>query len=62
MRIISKEDLSGILMEMASYIESTDDGALADYFYEISTTGLFHDAIGKIVYREEGSVTTISEY
>ena len=61
-RIIRKEELSGILTEMASYIESTDESALVDYFNEIVATGLFHDAIGKTVHREEDSVTTINEY
>lgn len=61
-RIIRKEDLSEILTEMASYIESTDESSLMDYFNEIIKTGVFHDAIGKVVYREEDSVTTINEY
>jgi hypothetical protein len=61
-RIIRKEDLSEILTEIASYIESTDESSLMDYFNEIVKTGVFHDAIGEVVHREEDSVTTINEY
>ena len=60
---ITKENLAEVLEEMAAYVESEGiDEFTEGYFEEITKTGLFHDAVGKIVARENGSVTVVTEY
>lgn len=44
----TKDDLKNILSQMVDYIDNTEEDINEQYFLEISNSGLFHDAIGKI--------------
>lgn len=56
--IYKVKDLSDILRMMADYAEEQED--TSGYFQEIVNTGLFHDAIGKVVedFGDEVNVST----
>lgn len=61
-REIKYDDLADIVGEVISYLEDTDDSSLEGYFEELTRTGLFHDAIGKVVGRTNNSVMVENEY
>jgi hypothetical protein len=61
-RVINCDDLADIVCEVVSYLEDTDESSLEGYFNEITNTGLFHDAIGKVIERRGLSVTVETEY
>lgn len=61
-RVITCDDLADIVCEVVSYLEDTDESSLEGYFNEITSTGLFHDAIGKVIERKGLSVTVETEY
>lgn len=46
---IIKEELYFVLQEMAEYVKNSEDCEKANYLAELSTTGLFHDVMGKVV-------------
>lgn len=49
MRTIKHTEFEKILTECISYIQSTDEESIKEYFKEFIRIGLFQDAIGKIV-------------
>lgn len=55
----TQEQLAEILREMASYVESCQDYS---YFQEIVNTGLFHDAIGKVLENFGDEVNVSTDY
>ena len=55
-------DLAFILRSCADYIESTDTESIIGYFDEFIDSGLFADAIGKVVDSSVGYAETIVEY
>ena len=61
-RIIHYEDLATIVGEVVSYLEDTDESSIKGYFEELTNTGLFHDAIGLVVGRDDLSVVVETEY
>lgn len=54
--------LEVILEEMASYVQSLTIEEKTNYFKEIIQSGLFHDAIGKVVEIKENEVVVVEEY
>lgn len=58
----SVDILEVILEEMASYVQSLTMEEKTNYFKEITQSGLFHDAIGKIVEIKESEVVVVDEY
>lgn len=54
--------LEVILEEMASYVQSLTIEETTNYFKEIIQSGLFHDAIGKVVEINENEVVVVEEY
>lgn len=62
-RTITKRELADILRECASYVES-DENYTSNlyYFAEITNSGLFHDAIGKVIKRETNKVIVTTDY
>lgn len=54
--------LEVILGEMASYVQSLTIEETTNYFKEIIQSGLFHDAIGKVVEINENEVVVVEEY
>ena len=54
--------LDVILEEMASYVQSLTIEETTNYFKEITQSGLFHDAIGKVVELKENEVVVVEEY
>ena len=60
-RKVTPESLGGILREMADYLD--DNGEVnPDYYDEITGTGLFHDAVGKIIDVNNDELTIATEY
>ena len=59
--IYKAEDLELILETMASYIAPLSNEEKTNYLIELADTGLFHDAIGKVIEKNE-SIITINEY
>ena len=55
-------DLAFILRSCADYIENTDKESIVDYFDEFADSGLFADAMGKVVNSSRGFAEIISEY
>lgn len=62
MKTYAPNDLGAILTEMQSYIQSADQESIIAYFVEIANTGLFHDAVGKIVQVRGFSIDVTTEY
>jgi hypothetical protein len=62
--VISYLDLTGVLDEMHDYLSECTDGGQKLFFMEITRTGLFHDACGKVVdiNPRETAVTLTTEY
>jgi len=59
----NSNQLAEILKEMASYVENLEEPCEEQYYFEhVIQSGLFHDAIGKIVDQKEGGVTVTTEY
>lgn len=62
-RTITKKELADILRECASYVESDDNYTTNHYYFaEITNTGLFHDAVGKVIEREIDKVIVSTDY
>lgn len=62
-KTLTKNDLANILRECASYVESEDNYTCNQfYFDEITNTGLFHDAIGKVIERDIKKVIIVTDY
>ena len=61
-RTINYDDLATIVGEVVSYLEDTDESNLKGYFEELTNTGLFHDAIGMVIKRNNLSVVVETEY
>lgn len=60
---IIKEELYFVLQEMAEYVKNCEDCEKANYLVELSTTGLFHDAMGEVVeVTENNEVIVETEY
>lgn len=55
-------DLKEILEVCISYIQNTDEDSKRDYFLDIVGTGLFADAVGKVVRCNPREVETTTEY
>ena len=56
------EDLSFVLRVMASYLDGCTESETQGYFQEIVNTGLFHDAMGKVVSQSESEVVVTTDY
>lgn len=48
-RIVNASEFAEILQECVSYLEDTDESSINDYFSEFIDSGLFQDAIGKVI-------------
>ena len=60
---IIKEELYFVLQEMAEYVKNCEDCENANYLVELSATGLFHDAMSKVVeVTENNEVIVETEY
>lgn len=55
-------DLKKILEVCISYIQNTDEESKRDYFLDIVNTGLFVDAVGKVVRCNPREVEITTEY
>lgn len=55
-------DLANILRSCADYIENTDEESAIDYFDEFIDSGLFFDAMGKVINSSRGFAEIITEY
>ena len=55
-------DLAFILRSCADYLENTDEESIIDYFDEFVDSGLFADAMGKVINSSRGFAETIVEY
>lgn len=60
--ILNKTQLKQILLDCASYVESTDQESIDLYFEEIINSNLFADAVGKVVNRTNDGVEIVTEY
>ena len=58
--VITSKDLAVILRECADYVESTEN--TDDYLMEFAKTGLFHDAIGKVIQTTFGKIVITTDY
>lgn len=58
----TEQDLPSILIEMASYIQDCDEEQKLGYLKELSQSGLFHDAIGKVERISEIDIQVVEEY
>ena len=61
-KICSIGSLEVILEEMLSYVQSLTIEERTNYFKEITQSGLFHDAIGKVVEIKENEVVVVEQY
>jgi len=59
MKKIENKQLASVLREMADYVESSEDNS---YFREIAKTGLFSDAMGKIVIVTDDHALVVTDY
>lgn len=48
-RIVNVSEFAEILQECVSYLEDTDESSINGYFAEFIDSGLFQDAIGKVI-------------
>lgn len=55
-------NLPSILREMADYLDGCKESEYQEYFDQIVTSGLFNDAIGKVVNRGNGYAEYLTEY
>lgn len=64
MKVTYTDDcLYDILVDMVSYVQSCQEPTeRMAYLKEIAQTGLFHDAIGKVVEINENEVVVVEEY
>lgn len=60
--ILNKTQLKQILLDCASYVESTDQESIDLYFEEIINSNLFADAVGKVINRTNDGVEIVTEY
>lgn len=60
--IYKAKDLKDILIIMQSYIESANNEDKNAYLQELSMTGIFHDAIGKVVDKTTSDIIVNTEY
>jgi hypothetical protein len=60
--ILNKTQLKQILLDCASYVESTDQESIDLYFEEIINSNLFADAVGKVVNRTDNGIEIVTEY
>lgn len=60
----SPKDIKRVLVMMAEYaLECEEEQELQYYFEQMTATGLFHDAVGKVVEQDGlGNVSVITEY
>lgn len=59
----SPKDIKDVMNMMAEYALGCEEQELQYYFEQITATGLFHDAVGKVIERDEfGNVTVTTEY
>ena len=62
-RKVTAQELAEVLREMAVYVEWSDNEEdYKNYYEEIYGTGLFRDAIGKIIEEGNEEVTITTEY
>ena len=59
-RVITSKDLALVLQECANYAESVENAD--EYLIEIAKTGLFHDAIGKVIQSSNEEIVVITDY
>lgn len=59
MKKIENKQLASVLREMADYVESSEDN---NYFREIVKTGLFSDAMGKVVIVTDDYALVVTDY
>lgn len=62
MQVYRPNDIRQVLADMAEYALGCEEQELQYYFEQMTETGLFHDAIGKVVKREEGKVIVSTSY
>ena len=60
--VLAQCDLEDLLDTMKSYLQSCDKEERNRYFHELSNLGLFHDAIGKVVMKDEDIIYVAVEY
>lgn len=60
----SPKDIKDVLTMMAEYaLGCEEEQELQYYFEQITATGLFHDAVGKVIEQDEfGNVSITTEY
>ena len=57
-------ELPALLAEMASYATEciANGNDCKDYFAELAQTGLFHDAIGKVIDNDGNEIVVTTDY
>ena len=61
-QFLDETKLTSILKSMTTYLESLDAEDKVDYLHELATTGLFHDAVGKVLATERNKIKITIEY
>lgn len=51
-----------VLVKMVGYAMNCSNGEKRSYLKDLANTGLFHDAIGKVLEMKDGNVLVTEEY
>lgn len=59
---IPYEDIEFTLEDIKSYLLSCTDTERKAYTQELAQTGIFHDAIGKVIDVQDNGIVVLTEY